>query len=68
MHRCRGSGDASGQEAAEGTEVSDSESPKRRRGKRKLPEVDFSAIEDPAELRLQRRLVKNRRTAAASRC
>lgn len=64
----RASEDSSVQEGAGGTEVSGSESPPRRRGKRKLPVPDFSAIEDPAELRLQKRLVKNRRTAAASRC
>ncbi|CAL8465675.1 g5211 [Coccomyxa elongata] len=43
------------------------EPPQQRRGKRKLPVPDLDAIEDPAELRVQRRLLKNRRTAAASR-
>ena len=35
--------------------------------KRKAPEVDWRAIEDPAERRRQRRLAKNRVTAARSR-
>ncbi|BDA51582.1 hypothetical protein COCOBI_19-1380 [Coccomyxa sp. Obi] len=48
-------------------EASAGEPPQRRRGKRKLPVPDLDAIEDPVELRLQRRLLKNRRTAAASR-
>lgn len=43
------------------------EPPRPRRGKRKIPVPDWDAIEDPDELRLQKRLVKNRRTAAASR-
>jgi hypothetical protein len=37
------------------------------RGKRKLPVPDLDSIEDPAERRKQRRLLKNRNTAAASR-
>lgn len=35
--------------------------------KRKAPEIDWRAIEDPAERRRQRRLAKNRVTAARSR-
>lgn len=35
--------------------------------KRKAPEIDWKAIEDPAERRKQRRLAKNRVTAARSR-
>ena len=42
--------------------------PRRRRGKRPLLVPDLAAIKDPAELKLQQRLLKNRRTAAASRC
>ena len=42
--------------------------PRRRRGKRPLLVPDLAAIKDPAELKVQRRLLKNRRTAAASRC
>ena len=38
-----------------------------RRKKRK-PAPDLAAIEDPAERRKQRRLAKNRATAAVSRC
>lgn len=38
-----------------------------RIGKRK-PEVDLTTIADPAERRKQRRLAKNRATAATSRC
>ena len=64
----RASEDGSSQEVSRGTELSGSGPPPRRKGKRKLPMPDFSVIEDPAELRLQKRLVKNRRTAAASRC
>ncbi|CAL8465676.1 g5212 [Coccomyxa elongata] len=41
--------------------------PRRHRGKRALPVPDLDAIEDPTEMKLQRRLLKNRRTAAASR-
>ena len=40
----------------------------QKRGKRKLPTPDLDAIEDVEERRRQRRLVKNRNTAAASRC
>ena len=39
----------------------------RKRGKKKLPVPDLDAIKDPNERRRQRRLVKNRNTAAASR-
>lgn len=39
-----------------------------RRGKRKLPLPDLDAIQDVEERRRQRRLIKNRNTAAASRC
>ncbi len=42
--------------------------PRRRRGKQPMLVPDLAAIKDPAELKLQRRLLKNRRTAAASRC
>jgi hypothetical protein len=37
------------------------------KGKRKKPTPDLEAIEDPAERRKQRRLAKNRATAAVSR-
>lgn len=39
----------------------------KTRGKKKLPVPDLDAIDDPEERRRQRRLVKNRNTAAASR-
>ena len=39
----------------------------KKRGKKKLPVPDLDAIADPDERRRQRRLVKNRNTAAASR-
>ncbi|CAL8465671.1 g5207 [Coccomyxa elongata] len=39
----------------------------KKRGKKKLPVPDLEAIKDPDERRRQRRLVKNRNTAAASR-
>ena len=39
-----------------------------KRGKRKLPLPDLDAIQDVEERRRQRRLIKNRNTAAASRC
>ena len=39
-----------------------------KRGKRKLPLPNLDAIEDVDERRRQRRLIKNRNTAAASRC
>ncbi|KXZ50813.1 hypothetical protein GPECTOR_15g499 [Gonium pectorale] len=39
----------------------------RAGNKRKAPEVDWRSIEDPAERRRQRRLAKNRVTAARSR-
>ena len=39
-----------------------------KRGKRKLPLPDLDAIKDVEERRRQRRLIKNRNTAAASRC
>lgn len=39
----------------------------KKRGKKKLPVPDLDAIKDPSERRRQRRLVKNRNTAAASR-
>lgn len=40
----------------------------KTRGKKKLPVPDLDAINDLAERRRQRRLIKNRNTAAASRC
>lgn len=39
----------------------------RLKGKRKAPDTAPAAIEDLREERLQQRLIKNRRTAAASR-
>ncbi|BDA51580.1 hypothetical protein COCOBI_19-1360 [Coccomyxa sp. Obi] len=66
----RGSDDGSAQDGNQmnRAEVSARAGPPRRRGgKRPLPAPDLAAIEDPAEMRLQKRLLKNRRTAAASR-
>lgn len=48
-------------------EVSGKERTGKKRGKKKLPVSDLDAIKDPSERRRQRRLVKNRNTAAASR-
>ncbi len=39
----------------------------KKRGKKKLPVPDLDAISDPLEHQKQRRLIKNRNTAAASR-
>ena len=40
----------------------------RRKGRKKVPPVDLSRVTDPEERKRQRRLMKNRETAAASRC
>ncbi|EIE18348.1 hypothetical protein COCSUDRAFT_60316 [Coccomyxa subellipsoidea C-169] len=67
----RGANDGSLNEVTEEPEASaceSGESPRLYGGKRKSPEPDSSAVpEDSAKVRLQRRLIKNRRTAAASR-
>ncbi|KAL6776603.1 BZIP1 [Auxenochlorella protothecoides x Auxenochlorella symbiontica] len=39
----------------------------RRKGRKKVPPVDLARVEDPEERKRQRRLMKNRETAAASR-
>ena len=65
LHRSSGSGNAAQGASAEATDPSGSAD---SRGKRKKPTVDLSSIEDPAERRKQRRLAKNRATAAVSRC
>jgi hypothetical protein len=39
-----------------------------KKGRKKVEPVDLDAIEDPQERKRQRRLQKNRRTAATSRC
>lgn len=55
-------------EEPEASACESGESPRLYGGKRKSPELDSSAVpEDSAKVRLQRRLIKNRRTAAASR-
>ena len=38
-----------------------------KKGKRKMPDVDLDAISDPEERKKQKRMAKNRRTAAVSR-
>ena len=50
------------------TEPTDRSGSGDSRRKRKKPAPDLAAIEDPAERRKQRRLAKNRATAAVSRC
>lgn len=39
----------------------------RRKGRKKVPPVDLNSVVDPEERKRQRRLMKNRETAAASR-
>ncbi|BDA51586.1 hypothetical protein COCOBI_19-1420 [Coccomyxa sp. Obi] len=59
-------GEACGEAGPSETSGSPQQAPKKR-GKKKLPLPDLDAIKDPDERRRQRRLVKNRNTAAASR-